>query len=83
MPFYEFVCSVCGEKREKFYRVIPRVVPNKVNITCNNCGSIKKHNKVPSLSSFHLKQGGVGWAKEGYSTDIQAGSKVVSLTEPR
>lgn len=77
MPYYEFACTKCGEVREEFYRVIPRIVPTSVDITCNRCECIQKHSKILSTPNFHLK--GSGWADDGYTYNP---NKVVELDEP-
>ena len=60
MPQYVYECPKCKYEESKIVR--------KYNDTihCSNCG-FKHSNKIPSLSSFVLKKGGVGWAKDGYS----------------
>jgi putative FmdB family regulatory protein len=56
MPIYNYKCPFCKKEYESFEKMGTK------NIICT-CG--KQANKVPSLSSFHLKGG--GWAKDGYS----------------
>jgi putative FmdB family regulatory protein len=84
MPIYEYRCSDCPYTIERFYRSIPRVIPEELREKCPNCGETDaSFKKIVSRSGFILGKEGVGWSKEGYSTDSQDGSKIASITEPK
>ena len=60
MPQYTFQCPNCRIMEDK-------IVSNfSDKVRCLICGTLHD-NKIPSLSSFILKKGGVGWEKDGYS----------------
>lgn len=61
MPIYEFECSDC----EIVYESMSLTVKDELQKPCPKCH--KMNDKLISESSFHLKQGGVGWGKDGYN----------------
>lgn len=79
MPIYEYECDTCGKVSEKFYPIIPKVIPTHLDINCQACSG-KTARKIVSTPNFKLKEGGVGWAEDGYSG--QNPEKVVELDEP-
>lgn len=61
MPIYEYACPKCGEKVEEVCKVSERM--NRLE--CPKCGACMI--LEVSKTSFTLKDGGVGWAKDNYS----------------
>jgi putative FmdB family regulatory protein len=82
MPIYEYECETCGEWREEhFFPAIPRTVPETIVSACPVCGETGgTFKKVMSVPNFHLK--GNCWAKDGYTTQYQDGSRVVAVQGP-
>lgn len=86
MPIYEFECSNCGYRIEKFYPVIPKNQPDYIFEICGAekddtmTGVIRKFRRVMSSSNFALK--GTCWAKDGYTMQHQGGSRVVAVQGP-
>jgi putative FmdB family regulatory protein len=62
MPTYEYKCLDCQEKFEIFYKRSS----DEHDVKCTKCNS-EKIIKLISKTSFVLKNGGVGWAKDGYN----------------
>ena len=71
MPIYEYECLECGHK---FSRLAKMDDPNPPcpeetetpTIADKVCGCATK--RIVSKSAFHLKEGGCGWADDGYSS---------------
>jgi len=59
MPTYDLHCPVCDTTIE-----IRRGM-NQDNPPCATCGGVME--QLPARTSFSLSNGGVGWAKNGYS----------------
>lgn len=60
MPIYELLCLEC---RHPF--TVLQTMSDPIPL-CPECNSNNVKRQI-SLASFHLKGGGVGWEKEGYS----------------
>lgn len=72
MPVYEYECEVCGHVLNRFFPVIPKVVPETVVDICNHHSqdpvTVVTFKKIISKTSFQL--GGRGWAKDGYANPL-------------
>jgi len=60
MPQYVYKCPKCQYLEEHI------VKKYSDKIFCSKCG-YNHNNKIPSAPTFILKDGGVGWGKDGYS----------------
>ena len=61
MPIYEYVCETCGEKFERWSTQTRDMDWTEL---CPHDGGTGK--RIMSAPVFVLKEGGVGWAKNGY-----------------
>jgi putative FmdB family regulatory protein len=61
MPIFEFECPDC----EIVYEVLDLKSDPKLEKPCPKCK--RMNSKIVSAPAVHLKDGGVGWAKDGYS----------------
>jgi len=62
MPLYEYQCKKCGKIYEAMHKV--NDPPPKICKDAKCGGDLVK---IISETNFHLKEGGVGWAKDRYS----------------
>lgn len=62
MPIYVYGCRKCGEEIEEIQKM-DDPAPEK----CEKCGVKGEMEKKMGTSNFTLGEGGVGWAKDGYS----------------
>ena len=62
MPIYVFKCSKCNEEFEEIQKMNDPA-PEK----CEKCEAKGTMEKQIGKSNFTLGEGGVGWAKDGYS----------------
>lgn len=62
MPIYVYGCRKCGNKVEELQKM-EDPPPSK----CEKCGVEGEMVKKIGVSNFTLADGGVGWAKDGYS----------------
>jgi putative FmdB family regulatory protein len=62
LPIYEFVCDKCGKKFERWSKQTRDMEWTEL---CPDDGGTGK--RIISPTSFALKDGGVGWAKDGYN----------------
>ena len=60
MPLYEYRCKNCGKIIEQYHHHVG--APGQIK--CPVCHD--KAKRIISQTSFALKEGGVGWAKNGY-----------------
>lgn len=63
MPIYEFKCKKCNHIMEEIVKNSKKFKTQ--TIVCKKCYSIAL--RIPSLTSFRLKDTGVGWAKDNYA----------------
>lgn len=63
MPLREYYCEACNYEITSFLRSIKRLNP-----VCVGCGQELKI----KISKCNFKLRGIGWASEGYSSDIDA-----------
>lgn len=61
MAIYEFECSNCSTA----YEALDLLSKPEALKPCPKCKTMNK--KIMSTTTFVLKQGGCGWAKDGYS----------------
>lgn len=62
MPIYVFECRKCKNEVEELQKM-DDPPPEK----CTKCGAEGEMVKTIRASNFTLGEGGVGWAKDGYS----------------
>jgi putative FmdB family regulatory protein len=62
MPIYVYECQKCNEEVEEIQKMTDPA-PEK----CEKCGAAGEMKKKIGVSNFTLGEGGVGWAKDGYS----------------
>lgn len=61
-PLYDFDCESCGT-------TVELLLDREVDAPpCTCCDGNLIRREVQSGSTFHLKEGGCGWADTGYST---------------
>lgn len=64
MPIYEYKCEKCGKEFEATQDIKDKPLERCILPECD--GLVKK---LISASSFRLKEGGCGWAKDKYSAN--------------
>lgn len=67
MPIYKYECSRCGYEEEVL------IFKGDLEPSCSKC--LIPLTKVIGLSNFILKEGGVGWSKNGYTKGGNNGGK--------
>jgi len=60
MPIYQYQCQKCNAIFEKLL-----TKPSNKIMKCPKCDANSQ--KIPARMTFVLGDGGVGWAKDGYS----------------
>ena len=65
MPLYDFKCPKCGAVyADRHFKL-----DDEHTVHCFYCGS--QCVKALTPVAFHLKSGGVGWARDGYSGGVK------------
>lgn len=62
MPIYVYECSACKARVEELQKA-----SDPPPIVCAKCECQYTMKRQIGVSNFSLKDGGVGWAKNGYS----------------
>lgn len=62
MPIYVYECRKCGAEIEEIQKM-----SDPPPSQCEKCGAEGELEKKIGASNFALAEGGVGWAKDGYS----------------
>lgn len=77
MPIYEYQCCQCGRVVERFFRMVPGSSEEfEDTCICEDVGLVK-YKKIISTPNFRIK----GFSEaNGYSRNVQDGSKVVSVS---